>query len=340
MFTPLYLLPQRNTKDRAKYEERWQTGVGEQLSQKVLHWIREGAGTEFYFSDTEQSAALLESPWDLKGFFLQSEDIEFADTENFKGTNFSYASFYNSKLKGACFYNTNIEFADIHNCEFINCVFAFTSFYGTTFEKTRFINCDFVEYDRITNCDVRDTSFQDCFVPKALFFDCRFDESTKVDTLRSKPNSWFRDALDNKDRAEIYKGIKEGYRAGQVLRQARDYFFEERRSLTKYNSTGRVDKLFGKLLEITAGYGIGPVRVLLTMMTAFLMVSLPFVALFGLSDGLLLSAGAFFTFGANTDKLQTLGLFLRTWYIFGSFLGVSLTALFVTVLANLWFSEK
>jgi hypothetical protein len=60
----------------------------------------------------------------------------------------------------------------------------------------------------------------------------------------------------------------------------------------------------------------------------------------GVSEGLLLSAGAFFTFGANTHYLQTLGSCLKLIYIVESFIGISLMAVFITVLANLWFREK
>lgn len=283
---------------------------------------------------------LLESPWDLKGLDLRSERIAFADTDNFKRKDFSYARFYDVTFERARFYNVTIEHATIRNCKFINCVFAFTSFYGVTLEKTQFVNCDFVEGDSITNCDLKGTRFDNCFLPNPLFFDCKFDELTIVDQLKTNANRGWMETLDNKESAEIYKGIKEAFRAGQVVNQAQNYFLKERQAVTRYIRSRARDKLFGYFLEFTAGYGIRPSRVLLTMIVSLIAFSSPFMMEFGISDGFLIGAGAFFTFGANSDKLKMLGYGYRFLYIIEAFIGLSLIALFVTVLANKWFSEK
>ena len=340
MFTPIYLLPQRDVNDQRVYRRRWQTREGQRLYEKLLSIIREGIAEDLLIQECDRNSQFLDSPWDLKGLYLQGERIEFADEANFKRTNFSYARFYKSVFKSASFDNVAIEFATIHDCEFVNCCFDFTSFYGVDLQKTRFINCDFLEYDNITNCDLIGVEFVNCFIPKALFFNCRFDELTRVSDLRAEPNTEWKETLDNKETAEIYKGIKEAYRAGQVVTIADHYFLKERQAVTRYNRSRTTEKLFGYFLEFTAGYGIRPSRVLLTMIIALIVVTSPFMLKFGISDGFLIGAGAFFTFGANTDKLQTAGPFFKIWYVTGAFLGLCSIAFFVTVLANKWLNER
>jgi hypothetical protein len=52
------------------------------------------------------------------------------------------------------------------------------------------------------------------------------------------------------------------------------------------------------------------------------------------SAGLILAAGAILTFGAKSDLLDKLTVVDQAVYITGAFGGVALTALFMTVLAN------
>jgi hypothetical protein len=56
-------------------------------------------------------------------------------------------------------------------------------------------------------------------------------------------------------------------------------------------------------------------------------------------DGLLLSAGAFLTFGAKAELLNRLGVFDQLLYVSAAFAGVSLVALFITVMANVLLKE-
>jgi uncharacterized protein YjbI with pentapeptide repeats len=343
MFTPIHLLPQYNTKELDKYRDRWKDSDGRRLQDKILGLIRHGAGEDFLQWDFEQgNLGFLENMWDLKGIDIFKEKIVFPAADNFEGIDFSYGSFYHSSFKNATFLNTFLKFTKLYNCEFVNCNFLFTSFYGATLEKTKFINCDFIEHNSMTNCDLRGVELGNCFIPTNLFFDCKFDEQTVINNLLDKPLRKPGDSLklSKNSLAEIFKGIKEGYIAGTVIKQARIYFFKERKAITRYNTKGLREKIWGYFLELIAGYGIKPVRVLLTMLTVFLISSIVFSAEIEFSEGILLSAGAFFTFGANTQYLQTLSLFLRIIYIAEAFFGVSLMALFITVLANLWFREK
>jgi uncharacterized protein YjbI with pentapeptide repeats len=343
MFTPLHLLPQYNAQEFNKYYDRWNTRDGRIIRDRILQVIRDGAGEDFLLWKFEQgNLGFLENMHDLKGLVLYQEDINFPTADNFKAIDFSYASFYSTKLRNATFFETSFSFLRLSNCEFINCVFSFTTFYGATLERTRFINCDFIDHDSFNNCNLRNVKFENCFIPTNFFFDCKFDEQTAVNDPLDEPliMGGSRPRLKKAELAEIFKGIKEAYMAGNVINQARRYFFKERQCITRYNAKSLREKMGGFFLELVAGYGIKPFRVLLTMLTIFTVFSLLFIVSFGFSDGLLLSAGGFFTFGANTHYLLTACDLWKVLYIAESFFGISLMALFITVLANLWFKEK
>ena len=142
------------------------------------------------------------------------------------------------------------------------------------------------------------------------------------------------------DLAEIFKSIREGYVAGRVYGKARRYFLEENKAITLHNTKGLRQKLGRLFLELITGYGVRPLRVLATMLAVFAIPSVLFMAKLGFSEGLLLSAGAFLTFGANTYHLSALCGLFKIVYVAESFCGILLMALFIIVLANLWFSEK
>ncbi len=93
-------------------------------------------------------------------------------------------------------------------------------------------------------------------------------------------------------------------------------------------------------MELISGYGLKPMRVLASMSTLFLLFTIVFVISVGSLDGVLLSAGAFFTFGGNIERLQNLNPIFILMYVTESCLGIALMALFTTVLAKYWFAER
>lgn len=76
------------------------------------------------------------------------------------------------------------------------------------------------------------------------------------------------------------------------------------------------------------------------MLTVFVVCSSFFMLKLGAGEGLILSAGAFFTFGASTNHLRVLCLPFRILYVGEAFIGISLIALFITVLARRWFADR
>ncbi len=304
--------------------------------------IREGAGEDFLQWEFEHNRlGFLETMWDLKGLGIFKEDMTFPNDDNFEGIDFSYSQFYHSKFRNAAF-ESAFRFSRIYNCEFINCLFVFNGFYGTTLEKVKFVNCDFFEQNSLTNCELLDVEFKGCFIPQNIFFDCKFDESTRVNELAPKPTRMTGSSLvlEKTHEAGIYKGIKEAYTAGGAIALAREHFFKQMKAVTRYNTQGWSRKIWGFFFEYVAGYGVKPHRVLLAMCIVYLLSLALFLQKFTLSDALLLTAGAFFTFGASSDLIQVAPTFWQVAYVATSFLGVSLSALFVTVLANVWLRER
>ena len=195
-------------------------------------------------------------------------------------------------------------------------------------------------HSSFVNCALDDVEFINCFFEKRPFSDCRFNDNTKIDEPRSKLVQSDSIKLEARDQAEIFRGIKEAYAGGGVLKQSRNYFFKQMQSVTRHNTPNKVEKAFGYLLEVIAGYGIRPWRVLCTMLLGFLVSFFLFACQLGLSDALIVTAGAFFTFGAGSEYLKGMGNLYRVIYILTSFFGISLTALLITVFANLWLRER
>ena len=341
MFTSLHLLPQFDGNKPVKYQYRWKDYNGRQIFEKITKMIENGAGEDFLEQDFDKgNLGFLENKGDLKGIDIFEKDINFPKGDNFEGIEFSYGQFYHSKFHNATFVESSFGFASLYNCVFENCLFAFNTFYGCTIEKVKFINCDFVEDNKMTNCVLIETKYKNCFYNGVLFSDCKFDVNTCLNTPKDKPSSSFHAELDKTYLSEIYKSIKEAYFSGGVFTESKKYFFKQKQSITRHNEKVKLSKIGYFLLEFITGYGIKPMRVLYSMLLIFALFSSFFICKLGFAKGILLSAGAFFTFGANADYLKYLNSISKIIYIFEAFAGISMIALFIVVLSNLWFTEK
>lgn len=343
MFTPIDRLPRFDLENHAKYRGRWEDTTGQALRDKILAMIRAGAGEDFLQQDFEAGElGFLEEMWDLKGLNIFQEQFDFPRGDTFENIDFSHAEFYHSAFNNAAFVGSSIAFAKIYNCTFKRCIFSFAHSYGTTFEKCTFVECDFVESNTFTNCVFRDVSFDQCFMPTRLFFDSSFDQLTRVG--RSAPTPFRMNSgsfqIDLRNASDILGGIEDAYRDGRVPSKAREYYFLKMQAVTRHNSSSRREKLFGFVKEYLAGYGVRPWRVLAVMAAVLGMSTVLFSAVLGFTDGSILAAGALFTFGAKADLLDKLGSIHRMFYILTAFVGIALTALFITVLANVWFRDS
>ncbi|MCL4510460.1 MAG: pentapeptide repeat-containing protein [Bacteroidetes bacterium] len=340
MFTSIHLLPQ-NSPDNWKYRTRWESDEGRQLHDKIMSMIREGAGEHFLERDFEaKRLGFLKSETDLRGFQISNENINFPRGENFQAIIFSFAEFEYSKFINAFFY-CKMSFTRFYDCIFENCTFSFNHCYAATFEKVTFINCDFVEEDTFTNCSFSETIFKNTFIPNNIFYDCLFDSRTEFSGFLPKPSHYNIDLqLRDIDKSELYKQISDGYASGGADAIAREYRFLQLQCYTRYNTQKFRDKVAGFVFELISGYGLRPSRVIATMMLYFLLALSVFTSQMGIRDALLLTSGALFTFGAKADTVNTMNILFQVLYIFSSFVGISLTALFVTVLVNVFIGHK
>jgi hypothetical protein len=76
------------------------------------------------------------------------------------------------------------------------------------------------------------------------------------------------------------------------------------------------------------------------MFAYFAFAVLLFASQVGPQDALILTSGALFTFGAKANLLDNLSWFFQFIYVTTSFVGISLTALFVTVLVNVFVTNN
>jgi len=342
MFIPRYLLPQFSLEELGRLQDRWNTPRGEACQEQIVRMIKSGAGKNFLEPARQQgSLPILEGDSDLRGFEILDLDADFPKGDNFRTIDFRYACFYHSTFRNATFLQTRFSFTSLHKCTFADCQFGSSGFYAAELEEVRFMNCVFMDRSTMTHCEFKRVTCQDCFFAERQFHDCRFDEQTFVTSPLERPrDTAWQVRLDQTRFAELHKGAKEAYRAGGVSKLAREYFFRERQCITRHNTQGLLGKMRGHFLECVAGYGVRPVRVLRAMLCVFLLFTVVFGVRFGFPKGLLLSAGAFFTFGGNIQELESVCILWTIGYIAESFLGICLIAMFITVLANMWFAER
>lgn len=337
MFQPIHLL-NTNIEELKKYQERWESDIGKHIQEKIIEEIKKGAGEDFLQYDFQSGKLpILENEWDLKGIQIWKLDIIFPNTDTFEAIDFSYSRFWHSKLKNAAFVGGGGgSFARIYNCQFTNCLFYLCGWRGCTFEKVKFTKCDFMEHTYFVNCEFKDCEFVDCFLKENIFFDCLFDVNSWVGHLEKQTNDFGKHVLDNKDLPGIYKGIKDSYRAGEVYDKYRNYFFKQKSSETQFLKKG-LPKISAQVQESLTGYGIRPFRVVEWALFIVLLFVNVYIYLFKqqFDYALIASLGAFATMG----DVPTIPL-MNYLYLIESLLGIGFFALFITVLANVWFGEK
>jgi hypothetical protein len=349
-FHRIDLLPRYDLDERRKARSRWETEEGRALQEKIINLIRKGAGEDFLQSHFEcGTLGFLEDQWDLEGIQLFSENIVFPTADTFEAIDFSHAQFWHCVFTNATFIQTHFGFTKFYNVEFRNCLFTFAHFYGATLEGCKFIDCDFAEENGFSNCEILGTEFENCFFSKGKFFDCKFDEQVAFQVNRqpqtrgllSQTSSGFQCPFERNNISGIYRGIKEGFVAGQIYGKARKYSFLQHQAYTRFNRVGIVEKATAYCWELLSGYGLKPGRVLICLISLFSIVFVWFALQLGsVQDSLIFTSGAFLTFGARSELLQKLSLANHIVYIVSAFAGVALIALFITVMANVLLKDN
>lgn len=342
MYTSIYLLAQTNSEKSKALQSRWKTEEGIIIKQKILEHMRNGTLQEFL---TKQFSAkkllILEHDKDLRGILIADEDFRNCPRDMLKGFDFSFAYIMSTNFKDLDLNQANFSFTSLYHVTFVNCLFSHTTLYANYLENVFFVGCDFLNRNNIRNCRLSNVQFKHCFLESNVFHSCRFDEQTSIEQLAQRSRHTKTPIRFNpRGYADLYKGIKEAYLYGSVIKKSNDYYFLERQAVTRYLVDNRFEKMSNYFLELVAGYGIRPFRVFVWMIVLFIIFSLIFIGKLGYPEGLLLSTGAYFTNGVSSQSLASSGPIYQSLFILESFLGIMFTTLFVTVMANLWLGER
>lgn len=327
------------SKRRQNFRGRWKTEEGQRLKKALLLAIASGkatvvgqimqTGPDDFFDDSN----------DLRGLHFVDFKLQRPQNELLRAATLNYSRFRGVKITRAAFESTLCNFVDLVRTRFEDCTFVRATFYSATLEDCVFANCNFLDRDTFSNCSFKNVIFENCFFETDIFTDCEFDERTKfINTKQTSHRfSYINEPVKQFDlsyNASLYRGIREAFEAGHANAQARQYLFKERQSYTR-NNTRSAQKPLQYFLEFTNGYGMRPMRVLLTAALVFSIFTAIFIAKFG-TEGFLLSAGGFFTFGASTNLLNTASFGYHILYVFESFLGVTNMSISIVVLTNYW----
>ena len=326
-------------KRRQQLRGRWNTEQGQKLKSALLPAIASGKAAKVQRILQTGTDDFFDGYNDLRGLHFVDFKLQRPENELFRSATLDYSRCREAKITRAAFESTLFNFVDLVRTHFEDCTFVRATFYSATFEDCVFANCNFLDRDTFSNCSFKNVVFTNCFFETDIFTDCEFDERTNVVNTRqvshkfsyiSAPVKHF----DLRYTASLYRGIREAYEAGHANSIARRYLFMERQAYTRYN-TRPSQRPLQYFLEYTNGYGIRPMRVLFTAASIFALFTAVFIARFG-TTGFLISAGGFFTFGADTDLLGAVGFGYHILYFFEAFLGVTNMSIFVVVLTNYW----
>lgn len=338
MYTPTHLLTRYDKKENDQTRERWSTKRGMQDKLYVIEKIKDGAGEDFLEWDVDSGKLpTIEDYHDLRGIDLWKLDIEFPSGDSFEGIDFSYSKMWHFTWKNACFPETTCNFARLYNITLEQCLFSFSYWYGTTFEKVRFVECDFVQHDMFNNCQFIDCSFENCFFSENVFVDCKFDSRTTINVGKESPNGNFKVKLDRKEQPAIFKGIKDAYMSGEVYPMYRRFFFNQKKSEREELLTG-LDKYNALINELFTGYGTKWQNTVYVSLVVVLLFAMVYMLAFNVDflGALKLSGSSFVSLGDTT----TMNGIQSTLYLIETGIGIGMLALFVTVLANIWFTER
>jgi hypothetical protein len=346
MFTQFYNHPLFNEEECKKFRERWKEDDSGRdsyeynLVRKLI--AEEGAGKHFLNYDYHNgNLPCTEYEGDLRGFHWWKIERDFKDTgDTFRGIDFTYSKFWHSEVENAVFASGNLDFTKHYKMTFKNCIFAFSNFLGATFENCKFINCDFAEPCNFESAKFVNTEFDSCFFGEVTpFSHCSFDELTLIKNTQMKSNVFKNVEMKKDALSGLYKSLSEGYENGGAFEKSEDFFWKAKKSYTRYNTKG-LSRIFLIINELLTGYGTKPLRPFIVMILCYLSAVAVFTKYIALKDSIVFSAGAFFTFGAESHHIQNFGILGRAFYVFLSFVGISMTALFITTLANNLFKSR
>ena len=345
MFIPIHTHPLFDPDEKKRLQDRWEN---EQVSpgsltcqQKIENWISQGANRYLLYRGDE--LPILEGEWDFRGIRISDISTEYPPgVDHFKGKSFQYAELWRCHFKKAVFFSSSFSFARLYDCTFEDCTFSFAGFFAARLEKSHFIRCDFFEECEIDNIMMLDGSISQChFSTSTHIRDCHFDDLTKVGELNldSYLNATPPYRTPNAMLSSLYRSFQLAYEASGAEELAFEFNWKGRCAFTRHNLKSW-RRVFNIVNELLTGYGLRPIRPFLSMIILYVAAVACFATKVPAEDGVFIAGGALFTFGAGIEQVSRLGLIWRVLYISLSFLGISLTSLLVTTLANRLFRSR
>jgi hypothetical protein len=346
MYTPLNLLADyiEINQRRQRFQDRWKSDEGKEVLADVEQAMAAGNGERLLEIISNGPAGFFDDTTDLRGLRVVEKTFQKNPQEFFANLTLNYARWRDVEFDHESWRTVTANFIDALRVKFHSVTFVRLNSYGADFKDCKFIDCNFLERNTFSNCTFKNVEFINCFFATDVFVDCKFDELTRI---MGRPKRSHAHGKENMTRitydpqydSPFYRGLRDAYEAGRISNLARICLFREKQALTRYNTPKGSQQLARYFLEYTTGYGVKPGRVLITVLILMTVFTSIFVSAFG-QKGFLLSAGGFFTFGANTGYLENAALVYQLLYGLEAFLGVSAMSTFIVVLTNYWASLR
>lgn len=339
MFQPIRKDPNYSYEEKENLEDRWGLSSCQRhpFHKKVYSCIQNGSSLK-YLEDGD-FPSLKHSFIDLRGVDLRDITCHFEQGDHFKGGNLQYSSLDNLHFTNAGLNLASFDFSTLSNCTFINCSFACSSLSNIYLYQCKFINCEFIR-SIFENSEFHNCLFEKpCFIEHTPFKDCYFSSSTQIKNIEYQSKNNKKNILLEKERASLFTSIQSAYEVSGSDTQALEYYKKAKHNFTRHNQTG-FKKIVGYFNEFITGYGTQPLLTLRAMALIIGIGILGFSYLMPVKDSVLFVAGAFFTFGAFSHHLDSMGLLLRVMYISFSFMGIALSGIFIATWINIMFRSN
>ncbi|MFM7468243.1 MAG: hypothetical protein ACKO37_01930 [Vampirovibrionales bacterium] len=253
-----------------------------------------------------------------------------------------------------------LQYAHIQDGVYEDCAFLITTLDWVTFERCTFRRC-FFKSCLIEHTRFMDAIFEQCIFEGSMsFHNCQFEGSGNTDTEKQAGfydctgidvfmDCWFNRWISftgntSKQLFSFYDQLQSAYRAGDALSQARYYAFQLEAIYTrKQHGRYRYLRLAD---EYITGYRLRPIRILMSILACLAF----FATVYSLTmpelqhspdKAMMLSAGAFYTFGMVEGTQVTLHHGLAVIFVFEAFLGILMNGLLLMTLQTfLLFGQK
>lgn len=320
-----------NYNEYQKFNNRWIDN--ETIYNYTIEKIQ--SGDEYFYGD-QKITNFTGKTGDLRGIYVHDITLNNINrNDNFKNdVDFSYSSFKNSTFK-KCLWGAISNYTEFENCIFENCIFTYARWNGCSFKNCQFKGCDFVNNCIFYKCNFANVKFEKYFFNEDFFNNCTFNFNVvlkDIDTYSTR----YKKSINYEQIVTHNFSLKNAYKAGHVTNKCREYYYKYCAAKTRYDTSLTVPERFYRLfLECISGYGVKPLRPLILSIVLIVVFAIIFSYSKPISQTLFISASGFLNLGSSNDLAYpyNIGLLIE------QFLGFSTLGLYITTLANKWFTN-